>query len=90
MLKGVKMMREKWPLEHKRLFYTDLSDEEIAEKTGRTITAVHRQRYHTTGHWSKDNPRPTMPERISKVEGECRILDLCKKLNIKLMEGEKV
>ena len=60
---------------------------QIAEATGRKVSAVARARYHWTGHFhEKGRQRETEPERLSKVAGECRVINMAKKLNVKLLD----
>ena len=77
----------KWTLEHKRLLKTDMTNEQIAEITGRPVSAVKRTRYDWTGHnVEAEKWRVTKPERLSKVAGECRVVNLARKMNIKLLD----
>ena len=79
------MKYERWRAEHIRLFNTDLTNEEISVKVGRPISAVRRTRYRYKGHFSDPGTQvENRYERLSKVASECRILDMCKKLNVKL------
>ena len=82
------MINRRWTPEENRLLKTKMTNEEIADITGRTKGAVRRHRYEMTGHHNinKDNQRPTFIEKMSKVEGECRILSLAQKMNIKLLK----
>ena len=82
-----------WTEEDKALLYTDMSTEEIAEKTGRTYAAIQRMRYDLTGHYvekDKQHDKQVRPfsryatQAMSDIEKEARILHLAKDLNIKL------
>ena len=63
--------------EIKLLFDQDLSNEDIAEITGRTLQAVKDKRYRECGEFIDFKLQ-------RKMEGEARIIKMAKKLNIKL------
>ena len=80
-------MREirRWTPEEISLLYTDRSSEDIAEELGRSVVGVKRMRYYHTGHYiPRDKAEPTEREQLSPLRSEVRILDLAKKIGVKL------
>lgn len=78
------MPNKTWSTADKALLKSDMTNEQIAKRIGRTPAAVKRMRYYYTGHSTEDRERITEQERMSAIEGECRILNLCKQLGVKL------
>lgn len=80
---------KRWTDDEKRLLRSNMTSEEIAEKTGRSLKAVRSRRYEYTGHTNCDEFVP-MREFVSKEVGEARILYLCRKLGIRLEDTRGV
>jgi hypothetical protein len=59
------------------LYNENLSDEDIARLTGRSLSAVRNKRQRESGEYKNEVKK-------RKIEGEIRILNLAKELNIKL------
>ncbi len=79
----------KWTKSQKDLLHSQKSNEEIATETGRSLRAVENARTYYTGHTTTlDKARPNNEERMAKAYGEARILDLAKKMNIKIERGK--
>lgn len=82
----------KWTTEHKQLFKTDMTNEQIVEITGRTPEAVRRARYTYTGHSvekskgfeTKEEKLFQAEERYHKLLKKQRLKDLCKQLGVRL------
>ena len=75
----------KWTKKQRDMLWSDMTNEEIAAATGRSVMVVKRARFYYTGHTvSRDIARSNTEERRSKAEGEARILKLAKELNIKI------
>jgi len=85
-------MSEKWTAEEKKLLKTNMTTEQIAEATGRTMEAVRRARYTYTGHSVEEGKGQTTSEerlfeaerRYHKVQKEQRIIALCKQLGVRI------
>ena len=70
------------------LLVSGMSDEEIAEKTGRTIKAIRLKRYDMTGHCVFENVEPTRTYSAATDPLEARIgriMALAKRLGVKLL-----
>lgn len=75
----------KWTKQQRDMLWSDMTNEEIADATGRSLIVVKRARFYYTGHTvHKDLARDNAEEARKKTEGEARILNLAKKLNIKI------
>ena len=84
-------MTELWNDSEIELLDTDLSDEDIANITGRTIRAIQRKRYKIFGHYTADESRQrdkvlrlAVPTPMSDSTKEARILTLAKEMRIRL------
>ena len=74
-----------WTKKMRDMLWTDMTNEEIAEKLGKSVVAIKRARFYYTGHMTRRSEwKPTPEQAIKRAEGEARILDLAKKLNIKI------
>ena len=72
---GTKLWTER---EIRMLRDPDLTDEDVARLTGRTLSAIRHKRYRDElGEYADD------PKRRA-IEGEIRIIKLAKQMNIKL------
>lgn len=68
-----------------KLLRSQMSNEEIAGRLGVPESRVRAARYYYTGHAIPFDPDTMrMPERFSDTEKEARIIDLCKKLGIRI------
>lgn len=86
-----KMMFENlWTQDEIDMLYTDMTTDEIAEKTHRTREAVESKRYKITGHYveaSKQRESYQMvfiPPVMSKTQKVARIIALADQLGVKL------
>ena len=67
-----------WSREEVELLYDeDLTDEDIARLTGRTVVAVKHKRLRDLGEYPED-------AKMRALRGEIRIIKLAKQMNIKL------
>lgn len=72
-----------WTKEQKDMLHSSMTNEEIAEATGRTLTSVKKARYYYTGHeveLSRARLESSESE-ILRLEREARRLDREKQLN---------
>ena len=79
-------MREarRWTMEEKNLLWTIRSNHDIAEELGRSVVSVKNARFFYTGHYCpREYARPKKTE-YNGVRSEIRILDLAKKIGVKL------
>ena len=75
----------KWTKEKRDMLWSDMTNEEIAKKLGKSIMLVKRARFYYTGHTTNRSNWEANYEKIrSQAEKEARILDLAQKLNIKI------
>ena len=75
----------KWTKQQRDMLFSDMTNEQIAAETGRSLTVVRRARFYYTGHTvNRDRAITNTEERRSRAEGEVRILKLAKELNIKI------
>jgi len=78
----------KWTKEKRDMLWSDMTNEEISEKLGKSVTVVKRARFYYTGHTTNRSKWEPNYEQIRiKAEKEARILNLAKKLNIKIGDG---
>ena len=84
-------MTDLWNDSEIELLDTDLSDEDIATITGRTIVAVRRKRYKVIGHYTADESRQrdkvlklAVPTPMSDSTKEARILTLAREMRVRL------
>ena len=83
-------MTDYWTEEEIKLLYTDMTNTEIEQKTGRSSSAVRKKRYQKTGHYVERkkhrdlvkyvNPKPF----VSDYNKKARIIALAQKLGVKL------
>lgn len=85
-------MVDKWSKSETDWLTTDLSNEEIAGKIGRSECAVRKKRYQMTGHYVEDEKkRDKRPEgvirdiHIDSITKEARIMRLAQIMRIRLM-----
>ena len=75
----------KWTKQQRDMLWSDMTNEQIAAATGRSVMVVKRARFYYTGHTvNRDLAIPNTEERRAKAEGEARILKLAKQMNIKI------
>ena len=75
----------KWTKEKRDMLFSDMTNEEIAHIVGKSIVVVKRARFYYTEHTTnRSNWEPNGEQLARKAEGEARILDLAKKMNIKI------
>ena len=75
----------KWTDEQKEMLKSDMSNEEIAAEVGRSVTAVQSARMYYTGHTVELARAKTLDsQKIASITSEARILDLAKKMNIRI------
>ena len=75
----------KWTKQQRDMLWSDMTNEQIAAETGRSLTVIRRARFYYTGHTvNRDKAISNTEERRAKAEGEARILKLAKELNIKI------
>lgn len=68
-----------------KILRSQLTNEEIAGHFGVPESRVRAARYYYTGHAIPFDPESMrMPERYSDTEKEARIINLCKKLGVRL------
>ena len=81
-------MNKLWSIDEMNLLVSGLSDEEISEKTGRTIRAIRLKRYKMTGHCVSEKLDETRTYSAvtdpleTRIE---RIKALAKRLGVKLL-----
>lgn len=79
----------KWTDEEVKMLKT-MSDEEIVEKTGRTLKSVKMKRYRESGHYIKEDkekifaPQSAFESKQSRI---AKIIMLARRLGVKL-KGE--
>lgn len=80
-----------WTDEEKDLLYTNMSNQEIADKINRTVKAVKMKRYEETGHYveaEKQKESDYIQKRIvphmDETYKKARIITLCERLKVKL------
>ena len=78
-----------WTDDELALLYSDLTNQEIAERISRSANAVRKKRYLVTGHYvEKDKQLTIAPVRtaplMSDAHKEARIIGLCERLKVKL------
>lgn len=75
----------KWTKEKRDMLWSDMTNEEIAEKLGKSVMLIKRARFYYTGHTTNRSKwEMNYEQKRNKVEGEARILDLARKMNIKI------
>ena len=75
----------KWTKEKRDMLWSDMTNEQIAEKLEKPVAIVKKARFYYTGHTTnRKNWERNSKQRISKAEGEARIIALAKEMNIKL------
>ena len=82
----------KWSPEHKQLLKTDMTAEQIAEITGRTVEGVRRARYAYTGHSVEKAKQITtyedklfeMERKYHQIQKEERLKALCRQLGVRI------
>jgi hypothetical protein len=80
----------KWTKEETEMLKT-MSDEEIVEKTGRTLKSVKMKRYRESGHYiAEDKEKIFAPQSAfeSKQSRIAKIIMLARRLGVKL-KGEE-
>lgn len=83
-------MIDYWSKEEIEMLYSDMTNAEIEQKTGRSKSAVRKMRYKKTGHYVEKNkhrdlikyvnPKPF----VSDYNKKARIIALAQKLGVKL------
>lgn len=75
----------KWTKEKRDMLWSDMTNEEIAERLGKSVMLIKRARFYYTGHTTNRSKwEINYEQKRNKVEGEARILDLARKMNIKI------
>ena len=83
-------MTDYWSEEEIEMLFSDMTNEEIEQKTGRSKSAVRKKRYQKTGHYvekkkHRDLLVHTYPKPfVSEHNGTARIIALAQKLGVKL------
>ena len=83
-------MTDYWSEEEIEMLFSDMTNEEIEQKTGRSKSAVRWKRYQKTGHYvEKKNHRDllvhTYPKSfVSDFNKKARIITLAQKPGVKL------
>ena len=84
-------MSKLWTLEEELMIKNGMSNEEVAQRTGRTIKAIEQKRYRLTGHcvppervWTADEVRRSPASFDTKETRIDRIKALARKLGVKL------
>ena len=85
------MMISLWTDDEIALLYTEMTNNEIAERINRTVTAVKKKRYEETGHYveaGKQKESDYIQKRIvphmDEAYKKARIITLCERLKVKL------
>lgn len=80
-------MTETWTQEQKDMLFTDMTNEEIAEATGRSIAAVVSRRYQYTGHSTNlDNWKKLTFQSKRVTFGEAHLIQTAKRIGAKIMD----
>ena len=80
-------MKHSWTKEEKILLTTDMTNSEISEELGIPVDKVRRARRYYTGHYCElANAR--IDDR--RINSEARILDLAKRLGIRIGRKETI
>lgn len=88
-MKGEKMT-DYWTEEEIELVYTNMTNAEIEQKTGRSKAAVRKMRYKKTGHYVERNRQREIKSMYSPkpyasaYSKKARIIALAQKLGVKL------
>lgn len=81
-------MVDYWTPTEKALLFTELSNKEISDRTGRTESSVRTKRYKETGHYvekEKQAEPKTNPSRgMSDYYKKARIIRLAEIIGVKL------
>ena len=87
------MSRNIWTNEQKEMLHSSMTNEEIAQATGRTMVSVKRARYYYTGHEvelesarikKNDTDMLRYEQKARKVQREEHLRNLCKRLGVRL------
>ena len=75
----------RWTKEKRDMLWSNMTNEEIAQKLGKSVTVVKRARFYYTGHTTdRSNWEPNCEQIAKKAESEARILKLAKEMNVKI------
>ena len=77
------MKQKIWTKEERDLLRTDLTNEEISERTQRPLMGVKKARYKYTGH-SVEKAKHRFKPTLDRSDSEARIIAKCFELGIKL------
>ena len=86
------MSRNIWTNEQKEMLHSSMTNEEIAQATGRSLASVKRGRYYYTGHevefskWQLAREAAILEheQKARRVANEERLKNLCKQLGVRL------
>lgn len=81
------MTKHDWTEAEKKYLWTDMTNSEISEEIGVPVDKVRRARRYYTGHYCEMSNARIDDRRIS---GEARILDLAKRLGIRIGRKETI
>lgn len=81
-----------WTREQKDLLFSDMTNEEIAEATGRSLISIKSARYYYTGHQvepakaleARERAILMQEQKARRVANEQRLKDLCRQLGVRL------
>ena len=81
------MMTTTWTLEQKAMLHSDMTNEEIAEKVGRSVRAVISRRYSYTGHSTNlSNWKSLSAEHNRKAYGEAHVIATARRIGAKILD----
>jgi len=81
------MTKHDWTEAEKKYLWTDMTNSEISEEIGVPVDKVRRARRYYTGHYCEMSNARIDDRRISS---EARILDLAKRLGIRIGRKETI
>lgn len=82
-----------WTNEQKKLLFSDMTNAEISEATGRTVTSIKKARYYYTGHEvelakakleTEERELLKLEREAKRLENEKRLKELCRRLGVRL------
>jgi len=81
------MMTTTWTPEQKAMLHSDMTNEEIAEATGRSVRAVISRRYSYTGHSTNiANWKATAIQDKRRALGEAHVVATAKRIGAKILD----
>jgi hypothetical protein len=81
------MMTTTWTPEQKAMLHSDMTNEEIAEKVGRSVSAVRDRRYCYTGHTTNiTNWKAASADTKRRTYGEVHVIATARRIGAKILD----